>query len=58
MEGVIMATVKVTRHKESIGDRKDKENGRAATIKEQAFLDYNVMMGNLEDPEEDENERA
>ena len=53
-----MATVKVTRHKESIGDRKDKENGRAATIKEQAFLDYNVMMGNLEDPEEDENERA
>ena len=53
-----MATVKITRHNESIGDRKDKENSRAAAIKEQAFLDYNVMMGNLEDPEEDDDERA
>ena len=53
-----MASVIITRHRESIADRKDKENARAATIKEQAFLDYNVMMGNLEDPEEDEDERA
>lgn len=53
-----MTTVKITRHKESIADRKDKENGRASTIKEQAFLDYNVMMGNLEDPEEEDDERA
>ncbi len=49
-----MATVKITRFKESIADRKDKEVARTAAEKEQAFLDYNIMMGNLEDPEEGE----
>lgn len=49
-----MASVLITRYKESIADRKDKEVAHANAEKEQAFKDYNIMMGNLEDPEEDE----
>ena len=54
-----MMEVLITRFKESIADRKDKENAHANDEKERAFRDYNIMMGNLEDPEEeDEDERA
>ena len=35
-------------------ERKREEARRAELARQQATIDYNVMMGNLEDPEEDE----
>ena len=46
----------ITKHRMSIAERKDIENSIAEAEDMRAFLDYNIMMGSLEDPSEDEEE--
>ena len=51
-----MASI-ITKFKTSIGEKKDLENAIAEAENMKAMADYNIMMGNLEDPaEEDEEE--
>lgn len=40
----------------NLRDRADQENMEARDAQMQALQDYNIMMGNLEDPEEAEEE--
>ena len=40
----------------NLRDRADQENMGARATQMQALQDYNIMMGNLEDPEEAEEE--
>ena len=51
-----MATSIIEKKKLPIGELKDIENAIAERDTLQAFIDYNVMMGNIEDPAEDEEE--
>ncbi len=44
----------ITKRKMDIGEAKDVENAIAEREALQAFLDYNIMMGNIEDPTEEE----
>ena len=44
----------ITKFKSSIAERKDIENAIAEAEQMKAVFDYNVMMGNIEDPEEEE----
>ena len=46
----------IKRRKMDIGMEKDFENAIAENEEMRAFIDYNVMMGNIEDPTEDEEE--
>ena len=48
------------RRDETPFERATRENALAAAVKAMAYLDYNIMMGHVEDPEEEEedNERA
>ena len=47
----------IKRRKMDIGLEKDFENAVAENAQMKAFIDYNIMMGNVEDPaEEDEND--
>ena len=48
--------MKVSKRKLDIGKEKDIENAIAENESMKAFIDYNVMMGNIEDPTEDEEE--
>lgn len=49
-----MAKSIITKKKMDIGEAKDVENAIAERDVLKAFLDYNIMMGNIEDPSEDE----
>lgn len=51
-----MAASIIEKKKLPIGELKDIENAIAERDALQAFIDYNVMMGNIEDPGEDEEE--
>ena len=44
----------ITKFKNSIAERKDIENAIAEAEQMKAVFDYNVMMGNIEDPQEGE----
>ncbi len=44
----------ITKHQMDIADRKDIENSLAEREELQAIIDYNIMMGNFEDPAEEE----
>ena len=44
----------ITKFKSSIAERKDIENAIAEAEQMKAVFDYNVMMGNIEDPQEGE----
>ena len=44
----------ITKFKTSIAERKDIENAIAEAEQMRAVFDYNVMMGNIEDPQEGE----
>ena len=44
----------ITRHRADIGERKDIENAIAEAEEMKAIYEYNIMMGNIEDPQEDE----
>lgn len=46
----------ITRFRASIGERKDIENAIAESEAFQALKDFNIAMGILEDPKEDEDE--
>lgn len=46
----------IKKRKMDIGLEKDFENAVAENETMRAFIDYNVMMGNIEDPAEDEEE--
>ena len=46
----------IKKRKMDIGLEKDFENAVAENEAMKAFIDYNVMMGNIEDPAEDEEE--
>ena len=46
----------ITKKKMDIGEGKDVENAIAERDALRAFLDYNIMMGNVEDPAEEEEE--
>lgn len=48
--------MKVSKRKLDIGKEKDIENAIAENESLKAFIDYNVMMGNIEDPTADEEE--
>ena len=48
--------MKVSKRKLDIGKEKDIENAIAENESMKAFIDYNVMMGNIEDPTADEEE--
>lgn len=49
-----MAITIIKKKKMDIGEAKDIENAIAERDSLRAFLDYNIMMGNIEDPSEDE----
>ena len=40
----------------SLEQQAEQENAEALAAKNKAVQDYNIMMGNLEDPEEEEEE--
>ena len=44
------------RRNETPYERAVRENAQAAAVKAAAVQDYNIMMGNLEDPEEEDEE--
>lgn len=44
----------IKKRKMDIGIEKDFENAVAENEEMKAFIDYNIMMGNVEDPSEDE----
>lgn len=46
----------IGKKKMDIGEAKDIENAIAENESLRAFVDYNIMMGNLEDPAEEEEE--
>ena len=46
----------IKKRKMDIGLEKDFENAVSENEQMKAFIDYNVMMGNVEDPSEDEEE--
>jgi len=46
----------VLRNRMDLQDKAALENAQAAEMKMKAIFDYNVMMGNLEDPDEEEDE--
>lgn len=48
--------MQISKRKIDIGKEKDIENAIAENESMKAFIDYNVMMGNIEDPTEDEEE--
>lgn len=44
----------ITKFKSTIAERKDIENAIAEAEQMKAIYDYNVMMGNIEDPQEED----
>ena len=46
----------IRKRKNDIGLEKDIENAIAENERMKAFIDYNIMMGNVEDPADDEEE--
>lgn len=46
----------IKKKKVDIGLEKDFENAVAENESLKAFIDYNIMMGNIEDPTEEESE--
>lgn len=44
----------ITKYRNTIAERKDIENALAQKEEENALIQYNIMMGYLEDPSEDE----
>lgn len=48
----------IKKRKMEIGLEKDFENSIAENEQMKAFIDYNVMMGNVEDPSADDEEGA
>lgn len=50
--------MKLIRFTGSLRERHEAENARAAAEELKAMVDYNIMMGNLEDPKEEEEEEA
>lgn len=50
-----MASI-ITKFRSTPAERKDIENAIAETENMRAMADYNIMMGNIEDPTEDEEE--
>ena len=48
--------MKIEKLKMSIGEAKDIENVIATKEKLDAIMDYNFMMGNLDDPNEEDEE--
>lgn len=46
----------LTRNKMDLHDKAVLENTIAENDRLKAMLDYNIMMGNIEDPEEEEDE--
>ena len=48
--------MQISKRKLDIGKEKDIENAIAENESMKAFIDYNVMMGNIEDPTVDEEE--
>ena len=44
----------ITKFRNTIAERKDIENAIAEAEEMKAIYDYNIMMGNIEDPQEDE----
>jgi len=48
--------MKVSKRKLDIGKEKDIENAIAENETMRAFIDYNVAMGNIEDPTEGDEE--
>lgn len=48
--------MQISKRKLDIGKEKDIENAIAENESLKAFIDYNVMMGNIEDPTADEEE--
>lgn len=46
----------IKKRKMDIGLEKDFENAVGENEATKAFIDYNIMMGNVEDPSEDEEE--
>ena len=50
------ATMFIKKKKVDVSLAKDFENAIAENETLKAFLDYNIMMGNIEDPTEEESE--
>ena len=48
--------MKISKRKLDIGKEKDIENAIAENETMRAFIDFNIAMGNIEDPNEDEEE--
>lgn len=48
--------MRINKPNESIFERHLTENARAEAAEVKAVTDYNIMMGNLEDPSEEEEE--
>ena len=48
--------MKIVRQISSIFERHLTENARAEAAEVKAVMDYNIMMGNIEDPSEEESE--
>ena len=48
--------MEIVRLRGTILERHQNENSRAAAAELKAVTDYNIMMGNLEDPTEEEDE--
>ena len=46
----------IKKRKMDIGIEKDFENAVSENAAMKAFIDYNVMMGNIEDPSDEEEE--
>lgn len=46
----------VMRNRMDLQDKAALENAQAAELRMKAIFDYNVMMGNLEDPDEEDEE--
>lgn len=44
----------ITKFRNTIAERKDIENAIAEAEQMKAIYDYNIMMGNIEDPQEGE----
>ena len=51
-----MGNVKIEKSKMSIGEAKDVENAIAERDMLRSLVEYNIMMGNIEDPSEEEEE--
>ena len=49
-----MALIRINRM--DLKEKAELENTEAFTLQQQAMIDYNVMIGNLEDPEEEDKE--